>query len=313
MLKTLLGALAVAVAMLAAPAQAQTMFRPVAVVNDSAITAFDLAQRAQILGILGFPAADQEVLRAEAMDRFIEDRLKMQEGARLGITAEDDMISAALDGIAKRVRVSQEEFMKGMQSRGVTEQALRDMVSADVIWQQVVRARFNRRIDPGEAEIDAEIREMQARGNVSYNVAEIGLPMRESGRTEAQTRELANKLYEQLNQGADFNALVKRYSRAPSAARGGVVGWVESARLPPDIADTLAGLQPGQIALPVEVSGGISILKLLDVKTEGSGELDPSDPELREEVTTRLQNERAQRLAEGLLQELRRDALIEMR
>ena len=313
MLKTLLGALAVAVAMLAAPAQAQTMFRPVAVVNDSAITAFDLAQRAQILGILGFPAADQEVLRAEAMDRLIEDRLKMQEGARLGITAEDDMISAALDGIAKRVRVSQEEFMKGMQSRGVTEQALRDMVSADVIWQQVVRARFNRRIDPGEAEIDAEIGEMQARGNVSYNVAEIGLPMRESGRTEAQTRELANKLYEQLNQGADFNALVKRYSRAPSAARGGVVGWVESARLPPDIADTLAGLQPGQIALPVEVSGGISILKLLDVKTEGSGELDPSDPELREEVTTRLQNERAQRLAEGLLQELRRDALIEMR
>lgn len=313
MLKTLLGALAVAVAMLAAPAQAQTMFRPVAVVNDSAITAFDLAQRAQILGILGFPAADQEVLRAEAMDRLIEDRLKMQEGARLGITAGDDMISAALDGIAKRVRVSQEEFMKGMQSRGVTEQALRDMVSADVIWQQVVRARFNRRIDPGEAEIDAEIGEMQARGNVSYNVAEIGLPMRESGRTEAQTRELANKLYEQLSQGADFNALVKRYSRAPSAARGGMVGWVESARLPPDIADTLAGLQPGQIALPVDVSGGISILKLLDVKTEGTGELDPNDPELREEVTKRLQNERAQRLAEGLLQELRRDALIEMR
>lgn len=313
MLKTLLGALAIAAAMLAAPAQAQTMFRPIAVVNDSAITGFDLTQRAQILATLGFPAANQDALRAEALDRLIEDRLKMQEGARLGITAEDDKISEALDRIAKRANVSLEELLKGMKARGVSEQALRDMVSADVIWQQVVRGRFNRRIDPGEAEIDAEIGEMMARGNASYKVAEIGLPLRDSGRTEAQTRELADKLYEQLSQGGDFDAAVKRYSRAPSASRGGLVGWVESVRLPPDIADTLAGLQPGEIARPIEVSGGISVLKLLEIKTDGADGLNPSDPALREEVTKRLQNERAQRLAEGLLQELRRDALIEMR
>ena len=46
MLKTMLGAIGLTAVLLSATtAPAQTMFRPVAVVNDSAITGFDLAQR----------------------------------------------------------------------------------------------------------------------------------------------------------------------------------------------------------------------------------------------------------------------------
>lgn len=313
MLKTMLGVLALAAAVLAAPVQAQTMFRPVAVVNDSAITGFDLAQRAQILVTLGFRAESADAVRAEAMERLIDDRLKVQEGTRLGVTASEERIGEALGRMAQRVGISPDELLTGMRAQGVSEQALRDMISADVVWFQVVRGRFNRRIDPGEAEIDAEIAEMQRRGSVSYKLAEIGLPTGGSGRTEAKTRELAEKLYLQLSQGGDFGAAVKRYSRSPSAARGGLVGWVESAKLPPDLAESLATMQPGEVARPINVAGGMSILKLLEVKTEGASALDPNNPELREQVTKRLQNERAQRLAEGLLQELRRDALIEMR
>ena len=312
MLKTLLAALAVAVALIPAAAPAQTMFRPIAVVNDSAITGFDLAQRAQILLTLGFPAQSQDALRSEALDRLIDDRLKMQEATRLGITASDEQIGEALGRIAERAGVSPEELVAGLQSKGVTEQALQDMIGADVAWQQVVRGRFNRRIDPGEAEIDAEIAAIHERAGASYRLAEIGLPARDGGRTAAQTEALAQKLYDSLSEGGDFDAAVKRYSRSPSAARGGEVGWVPSERLPPDLAESLAGLQPGQVAPPIQVAGGMSILKLLEVRTESS-DSDPANTELRDNVTRRMQNERVQRLAEGLLQELRRDALIEMR
>ena len=64
----------------------QTMFRPVAVVNDSAITGYDLAQRAQLLAALGFPVASPEALKEEALNRLVDDRLKLQEAKRFGIT-----------------------------------------------------------------------------------------------------------------------------------------------------------------------------------------------------------------------------------
>ena len=59
--------------------------------------------------------------------------------------------------------------------------------------------------------------------------------------------------------------------------------------------------------------GGISILKVLETKTDAASAIDPADQDLRDKVRRNLSSERTSRLAEGLLQELRRDALIEIR
>ncbi len=314
MLKTMLGAIGlVAVLLSAASAPAQTMFRPVAVVNDSAITGFDLAQRAQILIALGFTAANPDALRAESLERLIEDRLKLQEGKRLGLSAGADSIDNGIEEFAQRSGLSGDEFRAAMSTQGVTRSALNDLVSAEVVWRQVVRGRFARRVEPGEAEIDAEIALVQQRAGVSYRVVEIGLPVGDAGRSEAETRELAEKLYASLSQGGDFAAAVRTYSRAPSAARGGEVGWVSTVRMSPELAETLSELSIGQVGHPISVAGGISILKLIDKRTDAADTIDASNPELRDRVRSRLANQRTARLAEGLLQELRRDALIELR
>ncbi len=314
MLKTMLCAIGVvAVLFSATTAPAQTMFRPVAVVNDSAITGFDLAQRAQILITLGFKAASPDALRAASLERLIEDRLKLQEGARLGLSADLDSINIGIEEFAKRSGISANEFRTVMSTQGVTELALDDMVSAEVVWRQVVRGRFLRRVEPGEAEIEADIALMQERAGISYRVTEIGLPVGESGRSEAENTALAEKLYNELSAGGDFSAAVRKYSRSPSAARGGDVGWVSTLQMPPDLASTLSVLSPGQVARPFQVAGGVSILKLIDKRVDAADTLDANDPELRNRVRNRLANQRTARLAEGLLQELRRDAHIELR
>jgi peptidyl-prolyl cis-trans isomerase SurA len=303
----------VAVLASATTAPAQTMFRPVAVVNDSAITGFDLAQRAQILVALGFTAASSDALRAESLERLVEDRLKLQEGARLGLSASEDGINKGVEEFAKRAGLSAAEFLTAMSTQGVTASALNDLISAEVIWRQVVLGRFSRRVEPGEAEIDSEIALMQERAGVSYRVSEIGLPVGESGRSEAETQALAEKLFVSLNSGGDFDAAVRTYSRAPSAARGGEVGWVSTLQMPPDLAAMLSALSPGEVSRPFQVAGGFSILKLIEKRIDAADAFDASDPELRNRIRNRLANQRTARLAEGLLQELRRDALIEMR
>jgi len=314
MLKKMLGAAAMlATLLIAAVAPAQTIFRPVAVVNDSAITGYDLAQRAQILAAMGFQAASADALRAAALDRLIEDRLKLQAAKRAGIAPTAEMVEKGLEEYAKQIGTEASTFRAAMSAKGVTEQGLADMVGAEMVWREVIIGRFGRRVEPGEAEVDAEIALMQQREGASYQLQEIGLPDIDGGRNAAETQALALQLYESLTTGGDFAAAVRKYSRAPSAARGGDAGWVATDRLPPDLAEALSGAEVGQIVRPLRVAGGYTILKIVDKRLDQASQIDPSDQNLRNQIRQRLANQQTLRLAEGMLQELRRDALIELR
>ncbi len=294
-----------------APASAQTLFRPVAVVNDSAITGFDLAQRAQILVALGFASASPDALRAEALDQLVEDRLKLQAGEQIGITRSREIVEVGVEEFARQQNLSADEYRTLMATQGVTNQALEDMVAAEIIWIQVVRARFASRVQPGEAEIDAELELIQRRGSFDYRIQEIGLPLESDGRTEAQTRALGEQLYNELNAGGGFDEAVRKYSRAPSAATGGNVGWVTTQRMPPVLLQALSELEVGGVSRPLPVAGGLSLIKVLERRSSGQAAL--VDAETRERIRENLINQRSERLAEGLLQEMRRDALIEVR
>ena len=292
-------------------AQAKSQFRPVVVVNDSAITGYDLDQRVQILVVLGISAASRDALRSAAMDQLIEDRLKLQAGKALGIEPSPEMIETALAGFAKQRRISVAEFKALMNNQRVTNMALEDLAGAQAVWRQVIRARFAQRVQPGEAEVDAEIELLKRGGNYEYKMLEIGLPMVGDGRTEEQTRALAEQLYKRLKAGGNFQAAVRKYSRSPSAARGGDVGWISPLRMPPGMQAVVDGLSVGSVTPPQIVPGGITILKLVDRRARTVGNLE--DPQLREQIRNQLMVRKSARLAEGYLQELRRDALIQAR
>ncbi|MBK0398851.1 peptidylprolyl isomerase [Limibaculum sp. M0105] len=297
-----------------APAAAQqTMFRPVAVVNDQAITGYDLQQRMQILQTLGATAASAEAMQAAALDQLIEDRLKLQEGKRLGLTPTPEILKDARAEIAERLNTTPDALTALLSAQGVSESAINDLVAAEAVWREVVRARFARRLEPGEAEIEAELELLKGRGVTSWRVREIGLPTAENQRGEAATRELAEKIIAEVNAGADFGTLVARYSRSPSAKSGGDVGWLAERNLPPAIVAALSPLAIGQVSQPLPVTGGFSILQVTDKRVETPKEFDTADPELRERVRRSLIAQQTARLSEGLLQELRRDALIELR
>lgn len=298
---------------LATGAWAQTPFRPIATVNSSVITIYDLDQRMRLMSALGVEAPSTDVLREQALDLLIGDRLKLQAGKRAGLEVTPEIIDLGLQEYASRAGVTPDEFKSRIKRNGIDDQALEDLISPQIVWREVVRARFQSRIEPGEAEIDAEIALAAQNRNIIYRLQEIGLPFGDDGRDEAETRALADRLAVDLAAGGDFDAAVKRYSRAPSSRKGGDVGWVPGSKLPPELAAELARLSVGEIAPPQVVSGGVSILKLTDRRAQDGAAVDPNDEALRNRVRTNLMNRRLERFAEGYIQELRRDALIELR
>jgi len=294
-------------------APAQTPFQPVATVNDDVITAFDIDQRMRILAASGAPVGDTQQLRNLALDQLIADRLRLQAGERNGLEPSDEIVAAGLAELAEESGVTPERFRSGLAEQGVGAQALDDMVAAQVIWREVVRGRFLQQVEPGEADIDAEIALAGEGGTVEVRLSEIAMPMSYRG-SESATRQFAQDLSIALQAGGDFSAAVAEHSRSDSRAQGGDLGWVGIDNLPPVLQAQFVDAPIGTVSDPLEVRGGIAILGLTDRRIEQLGEtLDPEDPELRERVRRRLTTERLERFAQGLLQELRRDALIEIR
>jgi len=68
----------------------------------------------------------------------------------------------------------------------------------------------------------------------------------------------------QVQQGAPFPLLAQQFSSAPSAAKGGDIGYVAEGELRPEIDCVLQQMETGSVSNPIQVPGGVYVLALLD-------------------------------------------------
>jgi len=89
---------------------------------------------------------------------------------------------------------------------------------------------------------------------------------------------------ERIRAGEDFVALSRELSRAPNAADGGLLGWVDRGQLPPEFEAAVAGLAPGDVSEPVPSNAGWHVFQVMERHTAG----DRPDAAVRERVRARL-------------------------
>jgi peptidyl-prolyl cis-trans isomerase SurA len=182
-----------------------------------------------------------------------------------------------------------------------------DFVLAGLAWREVVAVRYRARATPSEADLDAALALAATTPREMLQLAEIALPFGE--RSEAETLELADRLYRELARGASFEAVAREYSRSATAERGGLLEPMPATQLPPAIRPQVLLLGPGQVTRPVPISGGVAILKLAAIRQEPTADV-ATDEAAREMLRQRLFTERITSFGQGYLQELLSDALI---
>ena len=69
-----------------------------------------------------------------------------------------------------------------------------------------------------------------------------------------------------LQQGGSFIGYARQFSEASTAAVGGDLGWVRPEQLPEELANTVRTMRPGQVAGPIKLAGGYSIIAVQDVR-----------------------------------------------
>ena len=89
----------------------------------------------------------------------------------------------------------------------------------------------------------------------------------------------AQRVIEQVQQGADFATLAAGVSQDPTRSRGGLLGRTALPALRQELRDALQGLSAGQITRPVRIPTGYAVLKVVeDAEADAAGAPQPGAP-----------------------------------
>ena len=285
-----------------------------AVVNNEAISIPDLVARIDVAIVASRLRASEDLRRQlapQVLRSLVDERLKVQEAERLGVTVSDAEMANARRSVEQRNGIAAGGLDDFLQRQGLNVATVTDQLRAEILWSKLVRGRLGAAVSVGEGEIDEALAQLEAnRGRPELRVAEIFLAV-ESSEQESAVRAAAESLFEQLRAGAKFDQIASQFSQSATAAVGGDIGWVLEGELPGEIEAVLARMQPGRIAPPVRTFDGYSIVLLIDRRTVLSDA--PAAGPDREAIRQEIGQRRLEMLARRYLRDLHRSAFINVR
>ena len=243
----------------------QNQLRIAAVVNNEVITIRDLSTRMQfVMRTSRLP--DRKEIRAriapQILRALIEERLKMQEAKRLGIKVSRREIGAAIARIERANKIPPGKLTVVFRQQGIDPRTVIEQIQAALAWNKVVLRRIRPRIRIAEDEVREYLDRVKAnQGRVRFRVSEIYLVV-DSPDQEAQVRQTAQRLFDQIKKGVSFARIARQFSQSATARTGGDLGWIDQGALRRELDQRLRQMKPGHVAGPIRTVGGYYILAL---------------------------------------------------
>jgi peptidyl-prolyl cis-trans isomerase SurA len=238
-----------------------------AIVNGEIITGTDIDQRYALFANANagkLSPEEQERLRAQVLRNLIDETLQIQEAKAADITIDDDEVNQRFASVAQqnlgKDPAALEAYLASIGSAGAS---LKRQIRGEIAWQRLLRRNVQPYINVSDSEVHEIMDRLKAaKGTEEYHLGEIFLAATDE--TRIQVLGNANKIVEQLKKGGSFVGYARQYSQASTAAVGGDLGWIRLAQLPTPIGGAVATMGPGQLAGPIELPGGFSIIYVID-------------------------------------------------
>jgi peptidyl-prolyl cis-trans isomerase SurA len=260
-----------------APSKVVTVDRVVAVVNDEALTQYELddARRIvqqQLKQQKVVPPAN-DVLDKQVLERLITQRALLQQAKEEGVKIDDTQVERAIQRIAQENKLSADDFRKLLVRENIPYAKYRDDIRNEMIVQRLREREVDSKIQVSDAEVDQYLATLKAQnaGETEYRLAHILVLVPEQASSEQieARRQRAEEALRSVKSGADFAQIAASFSDANDALQGGSLGWRSGARLPTVFADVVRDMKPGAISGVLRSAAGFHIVKLLEKRTHG--------------------------------------------
>lgn len=254
--------------------------RPIANVNGTIITSSDVAQRVALVLAANdagqVPEEELKRLRIQVLKNLIDETLQIQEAKAEEMEVTPEEVDEAYNHLAnERFNGSIETLDNYLRSKGSSPASLKRQIEGEHAWDRLLRRNVTPFVNVSTEEVNEVYdRVVAAKGTEEYRIGEIYLSA--TAPTRAAVAENARRIIEQLRQGGSFVAYARQFSEASTAAVGGDLGWIRLEQLQnPQLEQAARGMSPGQLAGPLEIPGGFSILYMIDKRQIGMP--DPRD------------------------------------
>lgn len=254
-------------------AQAKLLDRIVAVVENDVIMESELRQRVSVLvkQFAGNPESlpPQNVLLDQVLQRLIVERLQLQLAEQRGIQIDELSLDQTMRNLAKRNRMTLEQFRQTLLKQNLDYLAYRTQVRNEMMVEQLRRRTVDSRIEISESEVEELVTKSDKdllKKEYEYQVAHILIAVPETpepGQIErAQHR--ASLVFDRAKSDNNFAKLAIAASDAQDALQGGDLGWRNKTQLPEIFLQQIDQMNTGDVSRIGQSAAGYHIFKLLD-------------------------------------------------
>ncbi|MBQ1499500.1 MAG: peptidylprolyl isomerase [Sphingomonas sp.] len=245
--------------------------KPTAIVNDTVLTGTDVDQRLNLiiaLNKLNLKPEERDQYRMMILRQLIDETLQIQEAKANEIKVDPKEIDQSFASVARRLQKTPEQMRAFLRQAGASERTMRKQVEGEVAWSRLLRRKVDINVSDEEAKAILD-RLKAAQGSEEYHVYEIYMNATEDRKQEVYAG--MQRIIQQMKEGAPFDYLAKTYSESSTKGQGGDLGWVRLAPgiLPDEMTKAVEEMQPGQVAGPIPLTTGFTVVYLADKRKVG--------------------------------------------
>jgi hypothetical protein len=272
-------------------------------------------QQAQLSGFARAQA------RLQALESLIQREVLFQRAEQEKLLPSDDQVTAAINDQKQQGGLTDEEFARKLKEQNLTPEGLRQEAKKDLAIKSL-QEKYSGKITISDREVEEFYNSNKAQFVNARGVAlamivvdpadnsQQGIQNDAKGDVEAKTK--IDEIYQQLKTG-DFASIARLKSEDASLLKGGDIGFATEDQLkqngfPADlIAQFFGSMQVGNYTAPVHFSspsfpGGRWYIFKLQEKRLQTENLTLESPNVRQQITVELTNERKDILNAALLE-----------
>jgi peptidyl-prolyl cis-trans isomerase SurA len=244
------------------------------------------------------------------INELIDEKVKIKEGKKFGVDPSYTDIEQAYGQMAGRMRITNDQLTKSLETQGVRPETLKARIKADMVWGSLVRGRYKERLQVGEKDVNERVKaeggdEQQQADAFEYRMQPVVLIVPRGSAPSAI--ELRQKDAETLRARVETCEQANQYFKSmPNAAIRELVIRT-SADIPANLRKVLDDTPIGHLTPPEVTKQGIEMVALCGRKPT------TIDTPKRKEMRDKMFQQKYEQTSNAYLAEIRKAAMIEYR
>jgi peptidyl-prolyl cis-trans isomerase SurA len=269
-----------------------------------------------------FAEKQKDVLRD-----LVDQQLLLQKGKDLGITGDTELIKR-LDEMRKQMNLeTMEELEKAAEAQGASYEDFKQNLRNQIITQKVIGQEVGQKLamnkdeerkfyelHKADMEQPEEVRLSEILITPKTPAKPVGADGKPGPPSEAETqaaldaaKATAQDVLAQIQKGAKFSDVAKKYSDGPSAKDGGDLSYFKRGTLSKELEDKVFALKTGELTDVIRTKQGYVILQVSEHQMAGI----PTFKEVEPKIQDALYMQKLQPALRAFLTTLREEAYID--